>query len=149
MTPVIDFAFALVILFGLMFYYHFAVSIIGILLIPILLFISLLSAAGLGFFFASLNVKYRDVRVALPFFIQLMMFLTPVIYPVSIIPQQYQWIAFLNPMAGVITVARQSLLGTEPIDWILIFISLGIAIIFVIGGVTYFRKTERYFADII
>ncbi len=148
-TPVLDFLLALVVLFGLMAFYHFTPSILGIILLPFLLLISLLSAWGLGIFLASVNVKYRDVRHALPFFIQLMLFLTPVIYPVSLIPSGYQWIVYLNPMSGVIQTARSSLLGSSPVDWNILLISLAISLIFVYGGIYYFRKTERFFADIL
>jgi len=149
MTPAIDFCFALIILFALMIFYHFTPSILGIVLIPALLVISFLSAVGLGLFCAAVNVKYRDVRYVLPFFIQLFMFITPVIYPVSLIPQKFQWLIFINPMAGVITLARSSLLHTVATDWRLLGISLISAIILLFFGISYFRKTERFFADIL
>lgn len=148
-TPVIDFLLALVVLFGLMAFYHFVPNLIGIILMPFLLLISLLSAWGLGVFLASVNVKFRDVRHALPFFIQLMLFLTPVIYPVSLIPAKYQWIVYLNPMSGVIQTARTSLLGSGPVDWGILFISFAISLALVAGGIYYFRKTERFFADVL
>lgn len=148
-TPAIDFCFALVILFILMFFYHFTPGALGIILIPALLIISFLSAVGLGLFCAAVNVKYRDVRYILPFFIQLFMFITPVIYPVSIIPRRFQWLMFLNPMAGVITIARSSLLHTAIINWRLLGVSLVSALILLFFGITYFRKTERFFADVL
>ncbi|MEI6040059.1 MAG: ABC transporter permease [Candidatus Berkelbacteria bacterium] len=148
-TPVFDFFLALVVLFGLMIFYHFTPHFLGIILIPLLLLISLLSAWGLGVFLASVNVKYRDVRYILPFFIQIMLFLTPVIYPISIIPAKYQWLIYLNPMAGVIQTARTTLLGGGSVDWQILSMSFGISLILVIGGIYFFRKTERFFADIL
>jgi len=148
-TPLIDFFFALLILFGLMFYYHFTPSVLGIFLLPVLLFITLLSASGLGLFLSSVNAKYRDVRYILPFFIQILMYITPVIYPISLIPQKFQWLMYLNPMAGVITIARSTLLGTASTNWYALLISLGIGVLLLILGVAYFRKTERFFADIL
>lgn len=148
-TPTIDFIFAQIILFVLMFYYHFAPGIYGILLIPVLLFGSFISAIGLGLFLSAINVKYRDVRYALPFFIQLLMFITPVIYPVSIIPVQFQWIAYLNPMTGVISLSRSSLLQTAMVDTKLLIISIVSSIIILLLGITFFRKTENFFADIL
>lgn len=148
-TPILDFALALIVLFGLMIFYHFTPNILGLVLIPFLLLISLCSAWGLGVFLASINVKYRDVRYALPFFIQIMLFLTPVIYPVSMIPQKYQWIIYLNPMSGVIQTARTSLFGSGPIDWSILMMSFGISLLLVYAGIYYFRKTERFFADIL
>jgi lipopolysaccharide transport system permease protein len=147
-TPVIDFVFAFSILFLLMVYYHYTPSILGLLLIPILIFISFLTASGIGFFLSSVNVKYRDVRYILPFFIQLMLFLTPIIYPVSLIPAQFQWVIFLNPMAGVITIARSSLLHTGVVNWQLLPLSLGIGLFLFLIGIAYFRRAERFFADI-
>lgn len=148
-TPVVDFLLALVVLFGLMIFYRFTPHFLGLILLPFLLLISLLSAWGLGLFLASVNVKYRDVRYALPFCIQIMLFLTPVIYPVSMIPQQYQWIIYLNPMSGVIQTARSSLFGNSQVDWYILLMSFVISLLFVYGGIYYFRKTERFFADIL
>ena len=148
-TPTIDFLIALMILFVLMIYYHFIPNLYGILLIPILLFAAFISALGLGVLFAAINVKYRDVRYALPFFIQIMMFITPVIYPVSIIPVKYQWLAYLNPMTGIVSLSRSTLLHTNPIDIKLLMLSLISSIIILIFGITFFRKTEKFFADIL
>lgn len=148
-TPIIDFLFALVILFILMFYYQYVPSIMGIFLLPILLIMSFISAAGLGLFFSAVNIKYRDVRYALPFFIQMLMFLSPVIYPVNIIPERYQWLLYLNPMTGVITLARNSLLVLTNTEWQYILISLASAGALFLFGLYYFKKTERFFADIL
>jgi hypothetical protein len=94
------------------------------------------------------SLKYRDVRYILPYFIQILMFVTPVIYPPSI-AGKYSWILAINPMTAVIKGARGALLGTEPINWFLLSISLtAVAIIFIIGFYM-FKKTERYFADIV
>ncbi|PIT97163.1 phosphate ABC transporter permease, partial [Candidatus Berkelbacteria bacterium CG10_big_fil_rev_8_21_14_0_10_41_12] len=116
-TPAVDFVISFIIFLALMFYYHFTPSAVGLLLIPVLLLITMISSLGLGLFLSSLNIKYRDVRHILPFFIQILMYITPVIYPVSIIPANFQWIAYLNPMSGVITLARSLLLHTSSVDW--------------------------------
>lgn len=147
-TPAIDFAVAFAILIALMFFYHITPGVLGIILLPVLLLISMISSLGLGLFASTLNVKYRDVRYVLPFFIQILMYATPVIYPVSIIPAQFQWISYLNPMAGVITLARALLIQNAPVQWNLLPISLGVALALFIGGLIYFRKTERFFADV-
>ena len=148
-TPLIDFLFAFVILIGMMIYYHFRPSFLGIVLVPVLLFISLLAAAGLGLFLASVNAKFRDVRYILPFFIQILMYVTPIIYPVSIIPQKYQWIALINPMSGVITFARALFLHSGSLNWSHLGISAMLGIIFLVLGIAYFKKTERFVADIL
>lgn len=148
-TPLIDFFFAFLVLLVLMIYYHFIPSFLGIIMTPILLLICLLSASGLGLFLASINVKFRDVRYILPFFIQILMYITPIIYPVSIIPQKYQWISSLNPISGVINFARSIFLNSGSQNWMILGISAVVSFIILILGMIYFKKTERFFADIL
>lgn len=145
----VDFAIASVILVGIMFYYHYIPNITGILYIPLLLFITFLSSVGLGCFLASINVKYRDVCHAIPFFIQMLMFLTPVIYPVSMVGAKFKWLLALNPMSGVIETARSVILGIRGPDLQLLSVSVIISIVLFVFGIFYFRKTERFFADVI
>ncbi len=147
-TKFIDFGIAAIILVGMMFYYGYTPQLIGILVIPLLLVITFMASVGFGLFLASVNVKYRDVRYALPFFIQLLLFVTPVIYPASI-AGKYSWILALNPMMGVIQSARAALLGTTVLNWTLIGISLVATFLLLLLGIYTFKKTERYFADII
>lgn len=144
----VDFFFAGLIFIGLMIYYQFAPTFIGILLIIPCLLITFLASSGLGLAFAAVNVKYRDVRYALPFFIQLLIFLTPVIYPTSVLGR-YQWLWYLNPMSGVIETMRAGLLGTGAINWTLLASSVLISILLFVFGILYFKKSEKYFADII
>jgi len=148
MTKLVDFLIATLILIGLMFYYGYMPNISGLLILPLLLLITFMASVGLGLFLASINVKYRDVRYALPFFIQIMLFLTPVIYPASI-AGKYSFLLAINPMTGVIQSARAAILGTAPINWLLVEISLISTLILMILGIYVFKKTERYFADII
>lgn len=147
-TKFIDFAIASLVLVGLMFYYHYTPSVFGVLILPLLVIVSAASALGLGLIFASINVKYRDIKYILPFFIQILMFITPVIYPASI-AGHYSKILALNPMTGVINTARATLLGTTQINWLLIALSLIACFILLIIGLIYFKKTEKYFADIL
>jgi len=148
LTPIVDFCIAFIVLFGIMAYYQFVPNIIGLFAIPILLLMAFLSASGMGFFLSAINVKYRDVRYALPFFVQILMFLTPVIYPVNIISPNYQWLLALNPMTGIIESARALIFGTSINPQILIISFISAMIIFLFG-LFYFRKTERFFADIV
>jgi len=148
LPKLVDFVIASGILVGLMIYYHYLPNLTGLLILPLLLLISFAAALGLGLFLAAVNVKYRDVRHALPFFIQMMLFITPVIYPTSI-TGKYSWILAINPMTGVIKAARAAILGNAPINWLLLSISGIICLIVLIIGVIYFNKTERYFADIV
>lgn len=83
----------------------------------VLVGLTFLCAVGVGLWLSALNVQYRDIRYVIPFLVQLWMFVSPVIYPVSMIPKKYQWLLALNPMGGVIDAYRASLLGYKPIDW--------------------------------
>lgn len=148
LTKFVDFLIAGTILVGLMFYYGYTPHVAGIFVIPILLIITFMAACGLGLFLAAFNVRYRDVRYALPFFIQILLFVTPVIYPASIIGK-YSKIFALNPMTGVIQTARATLLHATPINWMLLSISFLACLIILIIGVIYFKKVERYSADIL
>lgn len=147
-TKFVDFLIATAILIGLMFYYGYTPHISGLLILPLLLLITFMASIGLGLFLASINVKYRDVRYVLPFFIQIMLFITPVIYPASI-AGKYSYLLAINPMMGVIQSARAAILGTAPINWLLVSISLLGTSVLMVFGIYIFKKTERYFADII
>lgn len=143
-----DFLFAGIIFVGLMFYYHSFPTLIGVLLIVPSLLITFFSFSGLGLILSSINVKYRDVRYALPFFIQLLVFLTPVIYPTSILGK-YKWLLYINPMSGVIETMRAGLLGVGTIDWLVYGLAALLSILVFLFGVLYFSKSEKKFADII
>ena len=147
-TKFIDFSIASTILVGMMFYYGYTPHLNGLFLAPLLLVLTFMASTGLGLFLAAINVKYRDVRYALPFFIQILLFVTPVIYPASI-AGKYSKILALNPMTGVVQTARAALLGTTPINWLLLSISSITCLLLLIIGIVYFKKTEKYFADII
>jgi lipopolysaccharide transport system permease protein len=148
LTKLVDFFVAAVILIGMMMYYHYTPHLYGLLILPLLLIITFMAAVGGGLFLASVNVKYRDVRYALPFFIQILMFVTPVIYPASI-AGKYSWILAINPLTGVIKAARAAIFGNMPINWLLLLISFFTTAVLFIIGIIFFKKTERYFADII
>lgn len=147
-TKLIDFCVASTILAGLMVYYRYLPSPEGILLVPILLLITFLSASGSGLILSAINVKYRDVRYVLPFFIQMLVFVTPVIYPTSL-AGKYAWLLAFNPMTGVINNARAGLLGTGPVEWVSLMFSLCISLVLFSIGVIVFKKTERIFADVV
>ncbi len=151
-TGMVDFLVSATILIGMMIYYQFMPNTIGIVILPILIFCTMMTAMGAGMFLAAINVKYRDVRYALPFFIQMMMYVTPVIYPVTMLnnyPLIKVLMLWLNPISGVITNARAGLLGQGAVDWGIMGISILMSIVFFIAGLYYFRSTEKYFADIV
>ena len=110
--------------------------------------ISFLTASGLGLFFSALNVKYRDVRYIIPFFIQTLIFLTPVIYPTSIIKSSGRLLFNLNPLAAVIE-AMRGVVGGGTIDFLTLGIAGLIASVIFLAGLAFFNATEKFFADII
>jgi lipopolysaccharide transport system permease protein len=148
LTKFVDFAISAVILVGMMFYYHFTPHLLGLLILPLLVLISFMAALGGGLILAAINVKYRDVRYALPFFIQILLYVTPVIYPASI-AGKFAWVLSLNPMTGVIKAAQAAILGNTPINWLLVGISFFTCTALLVAGIYIFKKTERFFADII
>lgn len=148
-VSLIDFCFSALIFGGILIYYGFMPRFEGLILLPLLLLIAIGTALGLVSFFAALNVKYRDIRYALPFFIQMLIFVTPVIYPVSVVPLKYRPLLALNPMTGVIETFKAGFLGTVPINWTILIISVAASILFLFFGLWYFLKTEKTFADVI
>ncbi len=145
----VDFLFASVVFAALLVYYGIVPGAVGLLLVIPMLALTALSSLGLGLFFTALNVKYRDVRALLPFLVQLGLFLTPVIYPVSLVPQRYHWLLDLNPMAGVIGTMRAALIHQGTIPWSAVGIGTLVAVTVFCLGLRYFVATERRFADII
>ena len=140
LTGIIDFFFASLIFVGFMAYFKFMPSLSGVALMPLLLCITYLASVGAGCFLAALNVKYRDVRFVLPFFIQLFLFLTPVIYPLSMLSKKFRALINLNPMTGVIETARSALLGVKPVDYHLLLIAATMACVLFLCGIAYFKK---------
>lgn len=148
MAGLVDFFVALSVLCVMMVYYNFIPS-IGLLLFPFLLGLTFLCAVGAGLWLSALNVQYRDIRYVIPFLIQIWMFVSPVIYPISMVDKKYHWLLALNPMGGVIKAFRASLLGHMPIDWNLLGISSVIIFSMFFSGMYYFRRMERTFADVV
>ena len=109
---------------------------------------SAMTALGAGCLLAALNVQYRDVRHLSPFLVQLWMYASPIVYPMSLIPEQYRALYAVNPLAGAITGFRGMLLGTEPATPLQLLLSLAGAVGIFVAGTLYFRRTERVFADI-
>ena len=143
----VDFAVASVLFAGLAFYYQVAPS-WSILLVPVLVALVVLLALAVGLWMAALNVRYRDVRHALPFLIQLWMFATPVIYPASLVPPAWRWLAALNPLSGLVEAFRAVLFGREP-DWPTLAIAVVVTLGLLVLAVGYFRRQERDFADVV
>lgn len=148
LAKLVDFFIALVILFGLMLWFRIAPT-LGVLALPVLIPLMMLTAAGLGMWFTALAVQYRDVKYALNFAVQLLMYAAPVVYPASSVPERYRFIYALNPMVGVIEGFRAALLGTRPMPWDFIALGAATAAVVAITGALYFRRMERVFADVV
>jgi lipopolysaccharide transport system permease protein len=142
-----DFGIALIILVLLMIYYG-VMTTWSILMFPVLVILTTLLALGMGMLLSALNVKYRDVRFALPFLIQLWMFVSPVIYPASFLPGKLRWLLSLNPMTGIIEAYRSSLFG-HPFNWVALAASAAFTIGLLVYSSVAFRRMERSFADIV
>lgn len=146
-SPLVDFAIAFLILVGMMVYYGYP-PMMSMLALPALVLLALVTALGVGLWLSAINVKYRDVAYTIPFLIQFWLFASPVVYPSSLLPERFQVIYGLNPMAGVIEGFRWALYGTHP-PGNLFTVSILISIVFLVSGVFYFSRMERNFADVI
>ncbi|MBS0166142.1 MAG: ABC transporter permease [Nitrospira sp.] len=147
-SPLIDFALSMVLLFGLLLYAGIPLS-WKVVTLPAFILLAMLTALGLSLFTSAMNAKYRDVGHAIPFVIQIWMYLSPIVYPVSLVPEQWRWLYGLNPMAGVIEGFRWALLGRTAPDPVVMAESVIVLLLVVLSGLVYFRKMERQFADII
>ena len=151
MTPVlaglVDFVIAFAIL-GLLMPYYGIIPNINAVFLPFLVFLMILTASGIGMWLSALAIQYRDVGQAIQFFAQLLMYAAPVVWPVSLIPDQYRLIYGLYPMAGVIEGFRSSLVGTNPMPWDLILMGTIAAVILALSGAFYFKRMEKIFADV-
>jgi len=159
MRGLVDFACASVMLAALIAYYHlggdanypnFQFSIHAKLLLwPALVLLLLVLSLGIGMTLGALNVRYRDVQYVLPFTLQLWMFLTPIIYPISRLPEAVQPYAAINPMAGIIEAFRASLIPSRSFDWTQLAISAAVTLVIFLIGAWYFHRTARDFADVV
>ena len=146
-AALVDLAVSFTVLLGLMMYYETTLS-WHLVLVPLFLIGTILTATGVGTLLSALTVSYRDFQYVVPFLVQLWMFLTPVIYPSSIVPTNKRWLFSLNPMAGIIDGFRSAFLA-QPMDWPHLSISLVISVLLFLCGTAYFRTVEHRFADII
>lgn len=146
-APLIDYGIGLVVLL-------IAMAVLGVpvtgsvLLVPLLIASLLIGVFGVGILMSAITVAYRDFRHLLPFMLKLLFFLTPVIYPVTMVPERFRWLLALNPVGGTIAGLRSAILGTPILytDW-LISTSIGLAAL--IAGLVYFQRVEKRFADIV
>jgi lipopolysaccharide transport system permease protein len=148
LAALLDLAVSIVALLVLMLFYHAAPRPAAVVLVPVSVLMMVLTAAGMGFWLAALNIQYRDVKYVVPFLLQLWMFASPVVYPLSLVPDRYRLAYSLNPLAGAIAGFRSALLGAGGPTGVEFGVSLGMACLIFVGGAAYFRRTERVFADV-
>jgi lipopolysaccharide transport system permease protein len=148
LAGLVDFAIASCVLLIMMWYYHVTPT-SAVVLLPFFVALAVATALAVGLWLSSLNVKYRDVRYVIPFLTQIWMFATPVAYPSSIVPDTWRPLLGLNPMAGVVEGFRWALLGQTHPSFPLLAVSLTTVSALLVGGLAYFRKTERTFADLV
>lgn len=142
----VDFAVSSTLIGVLLVFYGIPIDLRFLLLLPLTLLIGLLTF-GLGMFLSALTVKYRDVKYATPFLIQLLFFATPIVYPAEMVPPQYRTLLALNPMAGIIDSFRAVLQPSKSLPWDMLAVSVAVTTLILLVGALYFRRAERDFAD--
>jgi lipopolysaccharide transport system permease protein len=148
LSGLVDFAIAMVVLVALMLYYGI-VPTVAIMTLPFFVLLAIATSLSVGLWLSALNVRYRDVRYIIPFLTQLWLFVTPVAYPASLVPEQWRFLYGLNPMAGVVEGFRWALLGTQSTVGPLVLLSSLVVSVLLVTGLLYFRRMERTFADIV
>ena len=148
LAGLLDFIISFVVLLGMMAWYGFRPN-WGMLALPLFLLLILITALSVSLWLSSLNTKYRDIGYVIPFLTQVWMYASPVVYPVSVVPEQWRLLYSLNPMTGVIEGFRWALLGKKSPDFIIMALSMTAVLFIFLGGLIYFKRTERTFADIL
>jgi lipopolysaccharide transport system permease protein len=148
LAGVVDFLIAFVILLLMMLYYGVSPG-WAVITLPGFVLLTIITALGVGLWLSALNVKYRDVRYTMSFLVQFWLFATPVAYSSNLIPEKWRIVYGLNPMAGVVEGFRWALLGNAPPSGRMLWVSIGVVIVVLVGGLYYFRRMEQEFADIV
>jgi lipopolysaccharide transport system permease protein len=147
LAGVVDFGVSFIVLLILLFSYGIIPSVVSLALLPVLLLFTIAAALSVGLWLSALNVQFRDVRYTLPFLVQIWMFATPVVYSSSLIPEKWRPIYGINPMAGVVEGFRWALLGSATGVGTQVWVSVGVVVLLLTGGLIYFRHMEATFAD--
>jgi lipopolysaccharide transport system permease protein len=132
-----------------MVYYGIYPSLGGLAFLPLLILLVLLTALGVALWLAALSVTFRDIQQAMPFLVQLWLFATPVVYPSTIVPDAWLPVLALNPMSGIIEGFRWALLGVGDPPGLMLAVSTSVSLLVIAGGIAYFRRAERSFADVV
>jgi lipopolysaccharide transport system permease protein len=147
-SGLVDFAISFVVFFGVLLFYQMPLR-VEMLWLPVFVLVGLIFALAMGLWLATLSVKYRDVSFAINFVLQALMYASPVIYPVSLVPERLRFVYQLNPMTGVIQGFRWALLGNGTAPGIEFYISIVLLVVALVGGAYVFRRTERTIVDVL
>lgn len=148
LSGLVDFAISFALLGVVMLWYGVSPG-WEIVLLPLFIAIAMVTALAAGLWLTALNVRYRDISLIVPFLVQVWMYVSPIAYSATLVPEQWRWLYSLNPMFGVVEGFRWALLGKASPDLGPMALSLSIVSMMLVGGLVYFRRTERTFADII
>jgi len=147
-APLVDFLIAFLVLLVLLAWYDITPG-WQMLFVPPLMFVATLLALAMGLWLGPINVRFRDIKHTLPFLFQIWMFVSPIVYPLSMIPERWKWLYSLNPMVGVIEGFRWAVLGTGSPDLMALSLSASLIVLLLVGGLVFFKRMERSFADLI
>ena len=148
LAGLVDFGIAFLVLLGMMVYYGM-VPTMAVVTLPLFILLAVATALAVGLWLSALNVQYRDVRYTIPFLTQFWLFITPIAYPSSLIPEKWRVLYGLNPMAGVVEGFRWALLGTANAPGPMLAVSVAVVLGLLVGGLYYFRRMEKTFADVV
>ena len=148
LSGLVNFAVSCVVLALMMAWYHVSPSLLAVPMIPALILLTIVTATGVGCWLAAIYIQYRDVRHIVPFIVQIWMYISPVVYPLSLVPERYRTLYALNPMAGIIQSFRVVLLRTGSVPWDTLGVSTIVAVLLFVSGSLYYRRTEHLFADV-
>jgi lipopolysaccharide transport system permease protein len=146
LAPIIDFTLSLLVVVGVFSWYHHVPN-WHVVLLPVFLALTVVFVLGLSLWLAPFTVRYRDVPFALPFVLQIWMFLTPIVYPTSIVPARFHWLLSINPFTALAAGGRWSLVGGAPPGAAALATSIGLSVALILGGLVYFRRREPSFPD--
>lgn len=147
-SGLVDFFVSFLLLIGMMSFFRLGIS-WTVMMLPVFLLLALSTALAVGLWLSALNVRYRDVGHTIPFLVQVWMYASPIVYPVSIIPERYRFFYSLNPMVGVIEGFRWALIGEQRPNFAVMAISVGVVLLLISGGLVFFRQMEKTFADVV
>ncbi len=149
LAPLVDLLIASSVLFAMMFYYQLEPTLHSLYLLPLCVLWAWVAAAGVGIWLSALNVYFRDVGQLIPFVVQVWLYASPVVYPASLVPPDFQWLYALNPMTGVIEGFRWALFAHGDPPGVLVLVSAAVSLVLFVTGGLFFKRMERSFADVV